>query len=183
MSELSAHDAAASGAVVLTADTNPAPGFAPTDMQVANDTIAGNSPLAQARAAPKGSLAYRNTHYHFELFYPKGYVPTEYDEGNGGRTIIFEKDYYHGFQISVIPYGQRQVSNDRFKIDEPSGVMDNTTTTIVDGVQGTMFFGSNDVMGDTREAWFIHNGYLYEVATYKPLDTLLQQIIQSWKFL
>jgi len=45
-----------------------------------------------------------------------------------------------------------------------------------------MFFGNNDVMGDTREVWFIHGGYLYEVTTYKPLETLLSQIIQSWTF-
>jgi len=83
----------------------------------------------------------------------------------------------------VIPYGQRQVSNERFKIDEPSGVRKDATTTIIDGVQGTMFFGSNDVMGDTREVWFIHNGYLYEVTTYKPLGALLSQVMATWKFI
>jgi hypothetical protein len=34
-----------------------------------------------------------------------------------------------------------------------------------------MFFGSNSAMGDTREIWFIHGGFLYEVTTYKELDT------------
>lgn len=37
-------------------------------------------------------------------------------------------------------------------------------------------------MGDTRELWFIHNGYLYEVATYKTLDAWLAGIMQMWQF-
>jgi hypothetical protein len=31
----------------------------------------------------------------------------------------------------------------------------------------------NSVMGDTREIWFIHGGFLYEVTTYKQLDSWL----------
>ena len=30
-----------------------------------------------------------------------------------------------------------------------------------------MFYGSNSIMGDTREIWFINTGLLYEVTTYK----------------
>jgi hypothetical protein len=38
-------------------------------------------------------------------------------------------------------------------------------------------------MGDAREVWFIKSGYLFEVTTYKPLDSWLSQILQTWKFL
>jgi hypothetical protein len=37
-------------------------------------------------------------------------------------------------------------------------------------------------MGDTREVWFIKGGFLYEVTTYKQLDTWLAQILQTWQF-
>ena len=53
----------------------------------------------------------------------------------------------------------------------------------IDGTPAKSFFGYNDQMGDTREVWFIHGGYLYEVTTYKPLDTWLTPILQTWKFL
>ena len=36
---------------------------------------------------------------------------------------------------------------------------------------------------DWREVWFIHGGYLYEVTTYKELDTWLGSIMQTWKFI
>ena len=45
-----------------------------------------------------------------------------------------------------------------------------------------MFYGSNSVMGDTREIWFINAGLLYEVTTYKQLDTWLVPILQTWQF-
>jgi hypothetical protein len=38
-------------------------------------------------------------------------------------------------------------------------------------------------MGDARELWFIRDGYLYEVTTYKPLDTWLADIMKTWQFL
>ena len=46
-----------------------------------------------------------------------------------------------------------------------------------------MFFGSNSIMGDTREVWFVHGGYLFEVNTYKDLDSWLSQIMQTWVFI
>ncbi len=39
----------------------------------------------------------------------------------------------------------------------------------IDGVAATMFYGSNPIMGDTREIWFINAGFLYEVTIYKQL--------------
>jgi hypothetical protein len=31
--------------------------------------------------------------------------------------------------------------------------------------------------------WFIHNGFLYELTTYKAFDAWLTQAIQSWRFI
>jgi hypothetical protein len=56
------------------------------------------------------------------------------------------------------------------------------TPVTIDGVPATMFFGSNSIMGDTREIWFIHGGFLYEVTTYKQLDSWLTPIMQTWQF-
>ena len=38
-------------------------------------------------------------------------------------------------------------------------------------------------IGHTREVWFIHNGFLYEVTTYKEIDEWLGSIMQTWKFI
>jgi hypothetical protein len=56
------------------------------------------------------------------------------------------------------------------------------THVTIDGVPATMFYGSNSIMGDTREIWFIHAGLLFEVTTYKQLDTWLLPILHTWQF-
>jgi hypothetical protein len=61
--------------------------------------------------------------------------------------------------------------------------MQSPTDILVDDARGTMFFGKNAIMGDTREAWFIHGGFLYEVTTYKELDMWLGGIMRTWKFI
>ena len=68
-------------------------------------------------------------------------------------------------------------------MDEPSGVFNQPTNVVIDGIQATMFYGHNGIMGDTREVWFIKNGLLYEIATYKDLDQWLGTIMQTWRFL
>jgi hypothetical protein len=88
-----------------------------------------------------------------------------------------------GFEVYVTPYSGTQISDQQFHLDEPSGVVRDRSGTIVDGVQATTFYGSNPEIGDTREVWFIHGGFLYEVTTYKELDAWLQPILQSWQFI
>jgi hypothetical protein len=56
------------------------------------------------------------------------------------------------------------------------------TAVIIDGVPATAFYGSNSVMGDTREIWFIHGRFLYEVTTTNQLDSWLVPIMQTWQF-
>jgi hypothetical protein len=65
-----------------------------------------------------------------------------------------------GFEVYVTPYSGAQITEQEFELDEPSGVKNQPTPVTIDGVPATMFYGSNSVMGDTREIWFIHGGFL-----------------------
>ena len=40
-----------------------------------------------------------------------------------------------------------------------------------------------DGNGASREVWFVHKGFLYEVTTYKALDSWLASIMLTWKFI
>lgn len=133
---------------------------------------------------PDGRRKYENTYYKFSLIYPKELQMQEYEEEDGARTIIFENPKtLQGFQIFITPYGSSAVTQERFNLDVPSGIYKLPTDVIVDGTAATMFFSENMVMGETREVWFIKNGFLYEVTTYKPLDQWLGAIMRTWKFL
>ncbi len=140
------------------------------------------SPIQQS----DGSLLYQNNTYGFSVTYPNTLKVVEYAEAKESRTIAFEsnsKDVDEmGFEIYVTPYTQNQISEKQFKLDESSGVLIDQKEVLIDDVRGVIFYGNNSVMGDTREVWFIRNGFLYEVVTYKPLDEWLGRIMKTWKF-
>ena len=52
----------------------------------------------------------------------------------------------------------------------------------VDGVQAVTFHGRGAQIGDTYEVWFIRDGLLYEVSTYKQLEPWLNGILSTWQF-
>ena len=128
--------------------------------------------------------AYENTAFHFGLFFPDNLHATEYNEQGGALTASFQDPVTNeGFQVYVTPYAGKQIDTARLKLDEPSGVYLQPTDVIIDGTSATTFFSTNAIMGDTREVWFIKNGFLYEVTTYKELDTWLADILRTWKFI
>jgi len=138
----------------------------------------------QTQQATERMLAYKNAAFHFGLFFPDNLLAMEYREQGGALTVSFQDTKTdQGFEVYVTPYADKQITPQRFKLDEPSGVMQSPTDIIIDGTHGTMFFGNNSIMGDTREVWFIHGGFLYEVTTYKEFDTWLAGIMSTWKFI
>ena len=107
-----------------------------------------------------------------------------FDEGSGASTIIFQDvTSAQGFQIFIVPYSTPQVSIERFKMDQPSGVMQEPHDLNIDGAFATMFVGKDQLLGPTREVWFIHGGYLFEVTAPHSLDEWLGTIMLTWRFI
>ncbi|TSC69412.1 MAG: hypothetical protein G01um101456_191 [Parcubacteria group bacterium Gr01-1014_56] len=141
------------------------------------------SVVALSSNPPEGFVEFQNEKYGFSLFYPPTLEVTEYDEEGGAHTVSFEdKSGEKGFQIFITPYTEDQITQDRFRMDVPSGVMKEPTDIVIDGIRATMFFSENALMGETREVWFIHDGYLHEVTTYKELNLWLAEIMRTWKW-
>jgi hypothetical protein len=108
----------------------------------------------------------------------------EYKEAGGGLTVTFQDIVAdQEFQVYVSPCSDSEITDARFKLDEPSGVKIDPTNVVIDGAQGIEFFSNAPRMNDTREVWFIRGGLLYEVTTYKELDAWLKPIMQSWQFI
>ena len=132
---------------------------------------------------PAGDRAYHDAEYQFSLDYPADLNLNKTDEGGGASTLTFESaDGTKGFEIFVVPYAESSVSDDRFHHDEPSGVRNNLATTSIDGEVVSTFNGFNFALGDTYEAWFIHGGYLFEIATTKDLEAWLREILKTLTF-
>lgn len=126
---------------------------------------------------------YTNDDYRFSLHYPHDMLAREYAEQGGAMNVTFEHpETGYGFQVYVTPYAEDYVTQKQLQLDLTSGVMEDPVDIVIDNVRGTMFFSENSIMGATREVWFISNGFLYEVVTYKDLDEWLATIMATWQF-
>lgn len=143
-------------------------------------------PLAtdSRRVVPDGLREYRNTAYEFSLLYPQELKVEEYIEGGNAITITFQDATNKKvFQVFIVPYQEEQISDERFTRDIPSGVRTNLENITIDGATGAAFYSESTTLGETHEIWFIHDSFLFEVTTLKPLDTWLATIMQTWQFL
>jgi hypothetical protein len=135
------------------------------------------------QSASRDIAIYKNDYLGFTFNHPRVLTVHEVNEGGGAFTFSFESPKEEkGFQIFIAPYTELKISEDRFKRDVPSGVRKNSVSGMVGGVQAVFFESQNAVLGDTREVWFIKNGYLYEVTTPKALETWLYPILETWRF-
>jgi hypothetical protein len=131
----------------------------------------------------EGLLLYRRPILGFQIIYPDSLTRRTYSKGNT-TTITFQDDAADkGFQVFVVPYAGTTISQERLKMDLPSGVMKDPIQILIDGVTATAFISSDSVLGETREVWFIKDGLLYEVNTRKDLDGWLAEIMTTWKFI
>ena len=146
-------------------------------------TQAASSSAEVSSQPPADSLPYENAQYGFSFSYPQALSVKTYDEGDGAQTFAFQSTSpVEGFQLFIVPYTEAQVSQARFEKDEPSGVRNDPRAAVVGGASGAAFYGSDPMLGDTYEVWFIHGGYLYEVTTLKPLEDWLNTILTTWRF-
>jgi hypothetical protein len=174
----------ASGALLFRAGKTTSAQAASPALAFAIDQATTSASEIPATPPPVGYLPYSNPQYHFSVYYPPNLQVHTYDEERGGFTAAFQNPTTNvGFEVYVTPYSATQITEQEFKLDEPSGVGSQPTTVTIDGVPATAFYGSNSIMGDTREIWFIHGGFLYEVTTYKELDSWLTPIMQTWTFI
>lgn len=134
---------------------------------------------------PTATEPFTDTFRHFTLAYPKGDAVHVIVDSEVARTFTFESadNPAHSFQIYVQTYGQSAITAAQFRTDDPSGVMDDVSTTTIDGVPAKTFVGYNDQMGMTNEIWFIHGGFLYEVTTYQSSAAWLRDILRTWRFI
>lgn len=145
------------------------------------DALSVSTP--ETRALPGNMRLYESKAFRFSIAFPEQLKVTQYEERGNAMTVTFVGPGAQEFEVYVTPYGKAQIDEARFKLDQPSGRYLDPQNVVIDGAQATLFTGYNPIMGDTREVWFIRDGFLYEVATYKPLDAWLGQMMQGWKFL
>ena len=147
------------------------------------DSVDVGAESESLRVPPTGWKEYRQPTYALSFFYPAALTVQEFKESGGALTVTFE-DVAGGqeFQIFIVPYADAEITTERFALDIPSGVKGAEEETLIDGIQGVKFFSQDRLLGETRETWFVHDGYLYEVTTHKELAAWMDQILSTWRF-
>jgi len=133
---------------------------------------------------PEGWSEYVNESFGFSLFYPEELSAQEYDEGGGAGTLIFQNiESVQGLQIFIVPYDGETITDERFLRDVPSGERENVQRTTIGGIEAVVFDSRNALLGETKEVWFIHGGYLYEITTLRNTGEWLSDILNTWEFM
>lgn len=154
--------------------------------------IGSEDPLVSATRLSEGVIAgkdsnsktFTHSKIGFSLEYPSELSVVEFDEGQGARTILFQKPgEQFGFQIFAVPYQGDTISPERIAKDIPSRVLKDPVEVVLgENTRASVFWSESPTIGETREVWFIRNGYLFEVTTYAELDTWLAGILSTLQF-
>lgn len=163
-----------------------------TSLDVSLATASTSSPPARTDVAkvpplqnvPAGYKEYRNKQFGFSVYYPSELSPEEFLDRGPELTALFQGAAGEpGFQVYVAPIDGTTITNELFFRDAPSGVRKEQRDMQIAGVPGTTFVGFDARMGQTREVWFIHDHFLFEVTTYKQLEPWLSEILTTWRFI
>ncbi len=149
-------------------------------------TIGLADAIADATEPPSDYIKYENERYGFSYYHSPQAKITEYDEGGGAVTVVQENEQsLRGLQIFIVPYDKDVITEDRFYRDIPSGIRYNIRPTTLGEkrIPAVTFNSQDDFLGETREVWFIHNGHLYEITTFKGFGEWFAPIMQTWRFL
>jgi len=142
--------------------------------------------IAIPASPPDGYIKYENKKYGFSYYRSPQATIKEFDEGGGAMTIVQENiKNVRGLQIFIIPYKEKTISEERFRLDVPSGVRKNVEKTFIGlpQVEAVTFNSYDEFLGETREVWFIYNGHLYEITTFKGVGDWFAPLLQTWRFL
>jgi len=127
---------------------------------------------------------HQNPNFSFQK--PKGFTIGEVDEGEGSRSIIVQNtDTGLGFQIFVSSFDENisVLTESRIRQDLPALIIDKPQKIQVSGSEGLAFVSQNQSFGKSREVWFVHKGFLYQISTYIESEALLQKVLETFEIL
>lgn len=133
---------------------------------------------------------YIHKKYNFSFDYPSSFKTSNFMEGEG-EQIQFHSPNGDWFQIYITPWDEGEnITPERIKKDLPKILINNPQQVVLgpkqkDGVgaRALIFFSRDESLGDTREVWFVVNGYLYQITTYKKLDTVVGKVLSTLVFI
>lgn len=146
----------------------------------------------QPVSVPVGDVSAVYTHptYGFSFRYPEGFTVNSFSD-ESGETILVQKEgrVKEGFQIFISEFDEPgPITPERIHIDVPNMVVEEPQEVMIGGsgqglgVRALVFFSHDPSLGRTREVWFVHGGYLYQVTARAEFDAELSKIMATFRF-
>lgn len=128
------------------------------------------------------SETYSNTDYGFSFKHPKEFTVTAFEEGSG--TIVYlQKGGQDGFQIYITAFNETgPITVERVRQDLPTIVIESPQQVVIGGEEAFVFISSDDSIGQTREVWFVHGGYLYQITAPLSFDRDAASMMTTLQF-
>lgn len=134
---------------------------------------------------------YENTKYKFSFQYPKGYSINAFSQeaevlGEPVDVVLLQKSGENtGFQIFITPFDEPEITPQRVLDEIPDMLVENPVDVLIGAkkdIKALIFISDKEGIGDTREVWLIHKGYLYQISTYAVLDNFIGPILDTLAF-
>jgi hypothetical protein len=131
------------------------------------------------------SKIYTHTNPSFFFKYPEGMAVSMFEE-SGGETILLQGEGHNeSVQIFILPFDEplARMTPERILEDIPELIIVRPQEAILpNDIRALIFESTTAGVGDTREAWVVHRGYLYQIITPLPFDKELSRIMATWQF-
>ncbi len=95
-----------------------------------------------------------------------------------GETILLKN-----FQIYITPQEEQfDVTRERIQQDAPDVIVEGAKSVVVQGAKALVFKSKDASGSSTREVWFTHEGYLYQITGSPDAELEMSAVVGSWKF-
>jgi|SRR3989344_3252966 len=149
--------------------------------------VVGDVILGEVKKVDADTNTFVHKGYGFSLNFPSNMVASNFREGEGEMINFQDNQNDDWFQVYITPWDEEEgISVERIKQDLPDISITAPQQVVIGprqqegvGPVALIFFSQDSGLGDTREVWFIAEGNLYQITTYKRLDSMLGLILST----
>lgn len=130
-----------------------------------------------------GSLKETYSHAGFSFKYPGGFKVSSTPVSTTQEVVTIENEKGTGFQIFILAWDESgPITPERIWQDMPDADVIDPKNAELDGVKTLVFYGYNEDMGETFEAWVVRKGKLYQIAGPRAAEQLIVETLETWRW-
>lgn len=156
-----------------------------SDDSGSGETVDENAPLLEEDPVFKEPVSFSAlkesySHTGFSFKYSEGFKVSS-STVEGGEMVAVENEKGSGFQIFFSSFDEPgPITPERIWQDMPDMAINDPKNADLDGSKALVFYGSDEVMGETFEVWTVRRGKLYQITGPKTAEQLIIETLETW---